>query len=93
MVLEFILYLYAFWNLMYFFLGFSNNPIARRVRSMPSDFFLLTTRFVCDPRRIDSPGCGANYQGTDPRILEQLPRFVQAAFPGKIILINSGIYW
>ncbi|KAJ7189529.1 hypothetical protein GGX14DRAFT_609136 [Mycena pura] len=64
--------------------GFNDDPIARRVRSMPSDFFLLTYRFVCDDRRKESPGCGTNYQGTDPHIIAQLPRFVQVAFPAYI---------
>ncbi|KAJ7889507.1 hypothetical protein B0H14DRAFT_3709849 [Mycena olivaceomarginata] len=31
--------------------GFNDNPIARRVRAMPSDFFLFTNRFICDSRR------------------------------------------
>ncbi|KAJ6607327.1 hypothetical protein B0H10DRAFT_2072345, partial [Mycena sp. CBHHK59/15] len=64
--------------------GFNDNPIARRVRSMPADFFLLTNRFICDDRRKDSPGCGTNHQGTDPHIIAQLPRFVQVAFPAYI---------
>ncbi|KAF9072165.1 hypothetical protein BDP27DRAFT_1361229 [Rhodocollybia butyracea] len=32
----------------------------------------------------DSPGCGANYQGSDPHILTQLPRWVQEAFPAYL---------
>ncbi|KAJ7141480.1 hypothetical protein C8R44DRAFT_932126 [Mycena epipterygia] len=64
--------------------GFNDNPIARRVWDMLSDFFLLTNRFVCDARRVNSPGCGTNFQGTDPHIISQLPRFVQAAFPAYI---------
>ncbi|KAF8146564.1 hypothetical protein K438DRAFT_1944507 [Mycena galopus ATCC 62051] len=64
--------------------GFNNNPIARRVRAMPTDFFLLTNRFICDDRRKDLPGCGTNHQGTDPHIIARLPRFVQVAFPAYI---------
>ncbi|KAJ7673572.1 hypothetical protein B0H14DRAFT_3687689 [Mycena olivaceomarginata] len=54
--------------------------LPRRVRAMPSDFFLFTNRFICDSRRVNSPGCGTSYQGTDPHIISQLPHFVQAAF-------------
>ncbi|KAJ7163411.1 hypothetical protein C8R43DRAFT_846337, partial [Mycena crocata] len=61
--------------------GFNDDPIARRVRDMPADFFLLTNRFLCNPRRAD-PGCNKSFQGTDPHIIAQLPRFVQTAFPG-----------
>ncbi|KAF8174707.1 hypothetical protein K438DRAFT_1848844 [Mycena galopus ATCC 62051] len=63
--------------------GWNDDPIARRVRSIPADFFLLTNRFVCNPRRAD-PGCGTSYQGTDPYIIAQLPPFVQPAFPAYI---------
>ncbi|KAF8164387.1 hypothetical protein K438DRAFT_268271 [Mycena galopus ATCC 62051] len=31
--------------------GWNDDPIARRVRSIPADFFLLTNRFVCNPRQ------------------------------------------
>lgn len=70
--------------------GFNDDPIARRVRDMPSDFFLLTNRFICDSRRMNSPGCGTSHQGTDPHIIEQLPRFVQAAFPGMLLFSFYG---
>ncbi|KAJ7686749.1 hypothetical protein B0H14DRAFT_3176815 [Mycena olivaceomarginata] len=63
--------------------GFNDDPIARRVRSIPTDFFLLTNRFHCNPRRND-PGCGTSYQGTDPHVIAQLPSFVQPAFPAYI---------
>jgi hypothetical protein len=33
------------------------DPIMRRVRHMPSDFFLLTNWFICDPRMMGSSGC------------------------------------
>ncbi|KAJ7734018.1 hypothetical protein DFH07DRAFT_944774 [Mycena maculata] len=36
--------------------GSPDDPIARRVRDMPSDFFLFTKRYICDPRRMNSPG-------------------------------------
>ncbi|KAJ7846209.1 hypothetical protein B0H14DRAFT_3681514 [Mycena olivaceomarginata] len=68
--------------------GFNDDPIARRVRSIPNDFFLLTNRFHCNPRRND-PGCGTSYQGTDPHVIAQLPSFVQPAFPG-ILYFCSG---
>ncbi|KAF7290788.1 hypothetical protein MIND_01319700 [Mycena indigotica] len=64
--------------------GFNDNPIARRVRSMPNDFFLFTNRFICDNRREGNKGCGRTMQGTDPIILSQLPRFTQLAFPAYI---------
>ncbi|KAJ7872089.1 hypothetical protein B0H13DRAFT_2280300 [Mycena leptocephala] len=64
--------------------GFSDNPVARRVRDMPEDFFLFTNRLVCDDRRSKSPGCGTNHQGSDPHIIAQLLRFVQVAFPAYI---------
>ncbi|KAJ6482041.1 hypothetical protein C8R47DRAFT_1283386 [Mycena vitilis] len=63
--------------------GWNDDPIARRVRSIPADFFLLTNRFLCNPRRAD-PGCGTSYQGTDPHVIAQLPAFVQPAFPAYI---------
>ncbi|KAK7021556.1 hypothetical protein R3P38DRAFT_2533683, partial [Favolaschia claudopus] len=64
--------------------GFNDDPIARRVRHIPDDFFLFTNRFICDDRRLNEPGCGTSWQGTDPHILAQLPRQVQVAFPGTI---------
>jgi hypothetical protein len=72
--------------------GFNDNPIARRVRAMPSDFFLFTNRFICDSRRVNSPGCGTSYQGTDPHIISQLPHFVQAAFLGISFLLLFAAY-
>ncbi|KAJ7772000.1 hypothetical protein DFH07DRAFT_937710 [Mycena maculata] len=63
--------------------GWNDDPIARRVRSIPADFFLLTNRFICNPRRAE-PGCGTTFQGTDPHIIAQLPSFVQPAFPAYI---------
>jgi hypothetical protein len=69
-----------------FWKGFNNNPVARRVRDMPEDFFLFTNRFLCDEHRSNSPGCGTNYQGSDPHIIAQLSRFVQVAFPGIYFL-------
>ncbi|KAJ6489576.1 hypothetical protein C8R47DRAFT_1124811 [Mycena vitilis] len=63
--------------------GFNDDPVARRVRAMPADFFLLTQRFICNPRRSD-PGCNKSFQGTDPHIIAQLPEFVQTAFPAYI---------
>jgi len=62
-------------------LDYNDNPIARRVRSLPTNYFLLTNRFLC------KSGCGRTWQGTDPHILAQLPRFVSAAFPGEFPLI------
>ncbi|KAK6971914.1 hypothetical protein R3P38DRAFT_2586309, partial [Favolaschia claudopus] len=64
--------------------GFNDDPIARRVRHIPDDFFLFTNRFICDGRRVNEPGCGTSIQGTDPHILAQLPRQVQVAFPAYI---------
>ncbi|KAF9011458.1 hypothetical protein BDZ89DRAFT_1167536 [Hymenopellis radicata] len=64
--------------------GYNDNPVARRVRRFPVDYFLLTNRFCCDHKRADNPGCGASFQGTNPHIISQLPRFVQEAFPAFI---------
>nr|GAT45620.1 predicted protein [Mycena chlorophos] len=64
--------------------GWNSDPIARRVKSFPRDFFLLTNRFICNPDRVDMPGCGKTFQGTDPHLIAQLPRFTQAAFPGML---------
>ncbi|KAJ7215023.1 hypothetical protein GGX14DRAFT_696572 [Mycena pura] len=68
--------------------GWNPNPIARRVRSFPRDFFLLTNRFICNPDRVGNPGCGKTFQGTDSHIIAQLPRFTQMAFPA--FLSNCG---
>ncbi|KAJ6470658.1 hypothetical protein C8R47DRAFT_1148854 [Mycena vitilis] len=64
--------------------GFNDDPIARRVRDLPDDFFLFTNRFICDGRRLNDSGCGRSVQGTDPHILAQLPRQLQVAFPAYI---------
>ncbi|CAK5282204.1 unnamed protein product [Mycena citricolor] len=61
--------------------GWNDNPVARRVRRLPEDYFLITNRFICDASRHNNTGCGNNYQGTDPIILAQLPRFLQEAYP------------
>nr|GAT42352.1 predicted protein [Mycena chlorophos] len=61
--------------------GWNSDPIARRVKSFPRDFFLLTNRFRCPTDRISDPGCGKSFQGTDVHIISQLPRFTQTAFP------------
>ncbi|KAK7007114.1 hypothetical protein R3P38DRAFT_2792992 [Favolaschia claudopus] len=66
------------------FVWFNDDPIARRVRHIPDDFFLFTNRFICDGRRLNEPGCGTSWQGTDPHVLAQLPRQVQVAFPAYI---------
>lgn len=68
------------------FAGWNDNPIARRVCALPVDYFLLTNRFLCDPGRRNEPGCGTSWQGTDPHIIAQLPRFVSIAFPGERLL-------
>ncbi|KAF5382655.1 hypothetical protein D9615_003032 [Tricholomella constricta] len=64
--------------------GWNSNPIARRVRDMHNDYFLMTGRFVCNKDAVGDPGCGASYQGTDPEILAQLPRDVQESFPAYL---------
>ncbi|KAJ6509194.1 hypothetical protein C8R47DRAFT_12675 [Mycena vitilis] len=61
--------------------GYNDDPIARRVRATPSDFYLFMNRFICDPRRTNVTGCGMNFQGIDLHIVSQLPRFVQMALP------------
>ncbi|KAJ3718540.1 hypothetical protein C8R42DRAFT_644315 [Lentinula raphanica] len=62
--------------------GYNDNPIARQVHTSSGDF-LFTNRYICDSRRRNDPGCGVSYQGSDPHILDQLPRWVQEAFPGR----------
>ncbi|KAG6877503.1 hypothetical protein C0992_009828 [Termitomyces sp. T32_za158] len=64
--------------------GFNANPVARRVRNLHNDYFLLTARFLCNKDAANDPGCGASYQGTDPEILAQLTRHVQEEFPAYI---------
>ncbi|KAL0563845.1 hypothetical protein V5O48_018216, partial [Marasmius crinis-equi] len=62
-----------------------NDNIARRVRtSTGEDYFLLTNRYICDARRAGNPGCGTSYQGSDPHIIGQLPRWIQEAFPAYL---------
>ena len=74
------------------FAGWNDNPVARRVRSLPVDYFLLTNRFLCDPDRHNEAGCGTSWQGTDPHIIAQLPRFVSVAFPGGLrIYLDSDL--
>ncbi|KAJ3722546.1 hypothetical protein C8R42DRAFT_720912 [Lentinula raphanica] len=65
--------------------GYNDNPIARRVcTSTGNDYFLFTNRYICDSRRSSDRGCGTSYQGSDPHILGQLPRWVQEAFPAYL---------
>ncbi|KAJ7738044.1 hypothetical protein DFH07DRAFT_944113 [Mycena maculata] len=61
--------------------GSNSDPIARHVRRRPTDYFLLTNRYLCNSRRVNNPGCGQTYQGTDVHIFGQLPQLVQLAFP------------
>jgi hypothetical protein len=67
--------------------GWNDNPIACRVRALPVDYFLLTNRFLCDPDCRKETGCGTSWQGTDPHIIAQLPRFVSVAFPGELLYL------
>ncbi|KAF7354259.1 hypothetical protein MVEN_01113900 [Mycena venus] len=64
--------------------GLSQDPIARRVRRRPTDYLLMTSRYLCNPVRHNTPGCGRTYQGTDIHIVAQLPRHVQLAFPAYL---------
>ncbi|KAF8187962.1 hypothetical protein K438DRAFT_1764665 [Mycena galopus ATCC 62051] len=62
--------------------GYNENPIGRRVSTLAGqDYFLLTNRYPCPPRRRNDPGCGESYQETDPWIIGQLLKFVQKSFP------------
>ena len=61
--------------------GWNDNPIARRVKSLHHDYFLLTNRFLC---RRKHGGCGLSYQGTDPYVMSQLPRHLQESFPALL---------
>jgi hypothetical protein len=71
-------------------LGYNENPIARRVSTLTGpDYFLLTNRYLCPPRRGNDKGCGKSYQGSDPWIIRQLPEFVQRAFPGIFALFDG----
>ncbi|KAJ3710654.1 hypothetical protein C8R42DRAFT_729099 [Lentinula raphanica] len=64
--------------------GYNDDPIARRVKSFPVDYFLLTNRYLCNPKLKNDPGCGTSWQGTDPHIISQLPRRLSVAFPAYI---------
>ncbi|KAF7371680.1 hypothetical protein MVEN_00024200 [Mycena venus] len=64
--------------------GLSQDPIARRVRRRPTDYLLMTSRYLCNPVRHNTPGCGRTYQGTGIHIIAQLPRHVQLAFPAYL---------
>ncbi|KAF9011526.1 hypothetical protein BDZ89DRAFT_1167480 [Hymenopellis radicata] len=65
--------------------GYNENPVARRVRApLGDDYYLLTNRFWCDSNRVELPGCGSSYQGTDSHIVQQLPRFVQEGLPAYL---------
>ncbi|KAJ7703632.1 hypothetical protein B0H17DRAFT_1127247 [Mycena rosella] len=65
--------------------SYNTNPIARRVcTTSGSDYFLLIKCHYCPQREGNTRGCGRTYQGTDPWILAQLPRFVQDRFPVAI---------
>ncbi|KAJ7364240.1 hypothetical protein DFH08DRAFT_798620 [Mycena albidolilacea] len=62
--------------------GYNNNPIACRVSTLASqDYFLLTNCFLCPLCCVNNKGCGKHYQGSDPWIICQLPKFVQQVFP------------
>lgn len=84
---------FSFSHCSHFSIGYNDNPIARRVKSLPSDYFLLTNRFLCDPQRKGNPGCGTSWQGTDPHIIAQLPRRLSVAFPGKIATSPHSYYF
>jgi len=62
--------------------GYNNNPIARCVKCIPKDYFLLTNRFICDERQQVDQGCGISWQGSDPHIIAQLPCRLSLVFPG-----------
>ncbi|KAJ7152120.1 hypothetical protein C8R46DRAFT_484877 [Mycena filopes] len=65
--------------------SYNTSPITRRVcTTAGSDYFLLTKRYYCPQREGNTRGCGRTYQGSDPWILAQLPRFVQDRFPVAI---------
>ncbi|KIK65907.1 hypothetical protein GYMLUDRAFT_257835 [Collybiopsis luxurians FD-317 M1] len=65
--------------------GYNDNPIARHVHtSTGTDYFLFTNRYLCDSRRANNRGCGTSYQGSDPHVLDQLPQWVQEAFPAYL---------
>ncbi|KAJ7594711.1 hypothetical protein C8J56DRAFT_446650 [Mycena floridula] len=61
--------------------GYNHKPIARRVRYLDHDYFLLAVWFRCDENARRSPGCGKSFQSTDPHIIQQLPRHLQESFP------------
>jgi hypothetical protein len=63
-------------------IGYNSNPVARRVRGLHEDYFLLTNRFRCVKENRVDPGCGASFQGTDQHIISQLPKHARRSFPG-----------
>jgi hypothetical protein len=60
--------------------GWNDDPIARRVKRLDRDYFLLTNRLSCPKPN----GCGKTMQSTDPHVLAQLPRHLQEAFPALL---------
>ncbi|KAL0956751.1 hypothetical protein HGRIS_002870 [Hohenbuehelia grisea] len=71
--------------------SYNSNPIARRVRSLHSDYFLLTNRYRCPETAIAEAGCGASFQGSDPVILAQLPRISSKRFQVSYLTARSAI--
>jgi hypothetical protein len=53
----------------YSIIGYNTDPLARRVKGLHRDYFLLTNRLECVK---SAGGCGSKFQGTDPMIISQL---------------------
>ncbi|KIK00182.1 hypothetical protein K443DRAFT_100888 [Laccaria amethystina LaAM-08-1] len=67
--------------------GFNDNPIARRVITLDSCYYILTQRVECSRK---SGGCGKSWNLYDPMIMEQLDPGLAACFPA-FLTHRSGV--
>ena len=67
--------------------GFNDNPIASRVITLDSCYYILTQRVECSQK---SGGCGKSWNLCDPMIMEQLDPGLAACFPA-FLTHRSGI--
>ncbi|KAJ7929791.1 hypothetical protein B0H13DRAFT_2537803 [Mycena leptocephala] len=62
--------------------GFNDDPIARRVRDIPDDFFLFTNRFICDVRRLNDTECA--YISARGAISKSMMRLMRNTFATRL---------
>lgn len=65
-------------------IGWQDTPVARRVVSLDSTYYILAQRWRCRGPRVDgmNGGCKVNFTLYDERILRQFPKGLQLTFPG-----------